>query len=81
MKAKIAEFVAHCDTCQRIKAEYQRPTGLLKPLDLPVWKWDDVNMSFVMGLPRTQERNDAIWVIWIDRQVQLTSYLSRLHIP
>jgi hypothetical protein len=51
MKAKIAEFVAHCDTCQRIKAEHQRPAGLLKPLDLPIWKWDDVNMSFVTGLP------------------------------
>jgi hypothetical protein len=53
MKAEIAEFVAHCDTCQRIKTEHQRPAGLLKPLDLPVWKWDDVNMSLITGLPRT----------------------------
>jgi hypothetical protein len=51
MKAEIAEFVAHCDTCQRIKAEHQRPAGYFKTIDLPIWKWDDVNMSFITGLP------------------------------
>ena len=38
MKADIARFVAHCDTCQRIKAEHQKPAGLLQPLSIPVWK-------------------------------------------
>jgi hypothetical protein len=32
MKREIAEYVARCDSCQRIKAEHQRPTGLLQPL-------------------------------------------------
>ncbi|XP_022685201.1 uncharacterized protein LOC111258310 [Setaria italica] len=36
MKVDIAEYVARCDTCQRVKAEHQRPMGLLKPLDIPV---------------------------------------------
>jgi hypothetical protein len=38
MKADIARFIAHCDTCQRIKAEHQKPAGLLQPLPILVWK-------------------------------------------
>jgi hypothetical protein len=53
MKADITRFVAHYDTCQRIKAEHQKPAGLLQPLPIPVWKWDDIGMDFVVGLPKT----------------------------
>jgi hypothetical protein len=35
MKREIAEYVARCDSCQRIKAEHQRPAGLLQPLQIP----------------------------------------------
>ena len=38
MKKDIVEFVAKCLTCQQIKAEYQRPAGLLQPLQIPEWK-------------------------------------------
>ncbi|WVZ70902.1 LOW QUALITY PROTEIN: hypothetical protein U9M48_019531 [Paspalum notatum var. saurae] len=38
MKRAMAEYVASCDTCQRVKAEHQRPTGLLQPLKVPEWK-------------------------------------------
>jgi hypothetical protein len=31
-KKDVAEYVALCDTCQRVKAEHQRPTGLLQPM-------------------------------------------------
>ena len=60
MKADIARFVAHCDTCQRIKAEHQKPAGLLQPLPIPVWKWDEIGMDFVVDLPRTQKGHDSI---------------------
>jgi hypothetical protein len=63
MKADIARFVAHCDTCQRIKAEHQKPARLLQPLPIPVWKWDEISMDFVVGLPKTQKGHDSIWVI------------------
>jgi hypothetical protein len=51
MKKEIAQHVARCDTCQRTKAEHQRPTGLLQPLPVPKWKWEEIGMDFVIGLP------------------------------
>jgi hypothetical protein len=38
MKQDVVEYIALCDTCQRIKAEHQRPAGLLQPLKIPEWK-------------------------------------------
>nr|GEX92365.1 retrotransposon protein, putative, Ty3-gypsy subclass [Tanacetum cinerariifolium] len=48
----------------QVKIEHQRVSGLLQPLDIPVWKWDEISMNFVTGLPRTQKKNDAIWVVF-----------------
>nr|CAE02083.2 OSJNBa0074B10.11 [Oryza sativa Japonica Group] len=53
MRREIAEFVALCDVCQRVKAEHQRPAGLLQPLQIPEWKWEEIGMDFITGLPRT----------------------------
>jgi hypothetical protein len=61
MKREIAEYVARCDSCQRIKAEHQRPTGLLQLLQIPQWKWDEIGMGFIVGLPRTRAGYDSIW--------------------
>jgi hypothetical protein len=66
IREDIAEYVARCDTCQRVKAEHQRPAGLLQPLEIPTWKWEDISMDFIVGLPRTQKGDDSIWVI-VDR--------------
>jgi hypothetical protein len=42
MKREIAFYIARCDVCQRVKAEHQRPAGLLQPLKVPLWKWEEV---------------------------------------
>src|SRR5688572_13056005 len=63
MKREIAEHVAMCDSCRRIKAEHQRPAGLLQPLRIPQWKWDEIGMDFIVGLPRTHTGYDSIWVV------------------
>jgi hypothetical protein len=63
MKRDVAEYVALCDTCQRVKAEHQRPAGFLQPLKEPEWKWEEISMDFIVGLPRTQGGYDSIWVI------------------
>jgi hypothetical protein len=63
MKQDVVEYVALCDTCQRVKAEHQRPVRLLQPLKIPKWKWEEIGMDFIVGLPRTQDGYDLIWVI------------------
>ena len=74
MKREIAEHVAKCQTSQRVKAEHQRPGGLLQPLEIPLWKWDNITMDFVVGLPRTTKGNDAIWVV-VDRLTKSAHFL------
>nr|GEW33275.1 hypothetical protein [Tanacetum cinerariifolium] len=59
-KQDIAMFVGKFLICQQVKIEHQRASGFLQPLDIPVWKWDEISMDFVTGLPRTQKKNDAI---------------------
>ncbi|WVZ58248.1 hypothetical protein U9M48_008534 [Paspalum notatum var. saurae] len=53
MKRAVAEYVAVCDPCQRVKAEHQRLAGLLQSLKVPEWKWEEITMDFIVGLPRT----------------------------
>jgi hypothetical protein len=74
MKREIAEFVSTCLTCQRVKIEHQRPGGLLQPLNIPKWKWDSVTMDFVIGLPKTRNGKDAIWVI-VDRLTKTARFV------
>ncbi|WVZ89330.1 hypothetical protein U9M48_035751, partial [Paspalum notatum var. saurae] len=66
MKREIAKYVSECDVCQRVKADHLRPAGMLQPLAVPAWKWEDIHMDFIVGLPRTQKGYDSNWVI-IDR--------------
>ena len=74
MKREIAKFVSECDTCRRVKAEHQRPAGMLQPLPILEWKWDVINIDFVTGLPRSPKGNDAIWVL-IDRFSKVAHFL------
>nr|GEZ24262.1 transposon Ty3-I Gag-Pol polyprotein [Tanacetum cinerariifolium] len=57
-----------------VKIEHQRASGLLQPLDIPVWKWDEISMDFVTGLPQTQRRHDSIWVV-VDRLTKSAHFL------
>ncbi|GJR70224.1 putative reverse transcriptase domain-containing protein [Tanacetum coccineum] len=46
MKANIATYVSKCLTSAKVKAEHQRPSGLLVQPDIPQWKWDNITMDF-----------------------------------
>ncbi|WVZ50109.1 hypothetical protein U9M48_001396 [Paspalum notatum var. saurae] len=74
MKREIAKYVSECDVCKRVKADHLKPGGMLQPLNIPAWKWEDIHMDFVVGLPRTQKGYDSIWVI-IDRFTKLAHFL------
>jgi hypothetical protein len=54
MSEDVAAFVAHCDSCQRVKASSQLPAGLLHPLEIPARKWQSMSMDLITGLPKTQ---------------------------
>ncbi|WVZ89966.1 LOW QUALITY PROTEIN: hypothetical protein U9M48_036311, partial [Paspalum notatum var. saurae] len=45
---QIAKYVSECDVCQRIKADHLKPAGMLQPLALPAWKWEDIHMDFIV---------------------------------
>jgi hypothetical protein len=74
LKRDVATHVALCDVCQRVKAEHQRPAGLLQPLKVPEWKWEEISMDFIVGLPRTRDGYDSIWVI-VDRLTKVAHFI------
>jgi hypothetical protein len=74
VKRDVAEYIALCDTYQKVKAEHQRPTGLLQPLKFPEWKWEEIGMDFIVGLTRTQFGYDSIWVI-VDRLTKVAQFI------
>jgi hypothetical protein len=63
MNRAVAKYVALCDNYQRVKTERQRLIGLLQALKIPQWKWEEISMDFIIGLPTTQSGYDSIWVI------------------
>ncbi|GJU93668.1 putative reverse transcriptase domain-containing protein [Tanacetum coccineum] len=74
MKRDIAEYVSKCLTCSKIKAEHQKPSGLLQQPEIPEWKWEKITMDLVTKLPRSSGGYDAIWVI-MDRLTKSAHFL------
>jgi hypothetical protein len=63
MKREIARYVSECETYRKVKADCMKPGGLLQSLSTPEWKWDDISMDFIVGLPLMAHKFDSIWVI------------------
>ncbi|GJW13687.1 putative reverse transcriptase domain-containing protein [Tanacetum coccineum] len=74
MKAIIAEYVGKCLTCSRVKAECQKPSGLLVQPEIPMWKWERITMDFITKLPKTSNGHDIIWVI-VDRLTKSAHFI------
>jgi hypothetical protein len=66
MKREAARYVSECDTCRKVKGDYMKPSGLLQLISIREWKWDDISMEFIVGLPMMARKFDSIWVI-VDR--------------
>ncbi|GJR72929.1 putative reverse transcriptase domain-containing protein [Tanacetum coccineum] len=71
MKAEIATYVSKYLTCAKVKAECQKPSGLLVQPVILVWKWENITMDFFTKLPKTSTRQDTIW----DRHLPLVEFL------
>ena len=74
MKKDIIEYVSKCLTCQQVKDEHQVPSGLLNPILIQQWKWDNITMDFVSGFPLTQRKQDSVWEI-VDRLTKSAHFL------
>jgi hypothetical protein len=74
LKRDVAAHVVMCNVFQRVKAEHQRPTGLLHPLKIPEWKWEEIGMDFITRLPRISKGYDSIWVI-VDRLTKVAHFI------
>ncbi|GKC34229.1 putative reverse transcriptase domain-containing protein [Tanacetum coccineum] len=74
MKAIIAEYVGKILTCSRVKAECQKPSGLLVQPKILMWKWERITMDFITKLPKTSNGHDTIWVI-VDRLTKSAHFI------
>jgi hypothetical protein len=74
MKREIAKYVAECDTCRRIKTDHLRPAGNLQLLSIPEWKWENICMDFIVGLPHISCGYNSIWVI-VDRLTKSVHFI------
>nr|GEZ92860.1 reverse transcriptase domain-containing protein [Tanacetum cinerariifolium] len=77
MKANITTHVSKCLTYAKVKAEHQKPSGLLQQTEIPVWKLERITMDFVSGLPRTPSGHGVLISIISDRDSHFTSRFRR----
>nr|GFA40526.1 putative reverse transcriptase domain-containing protein [Tanacetum cinerariifolium] len=75
MKADIATYVSKCLTCARVKAEHQRPSGLLVQPGIPEWKRDNITMDFITKLPKTSQGRTLRGTLW--SKMSITCMLGR----
>ncbi|GKG12722.1 putative reverse transcriptase domain-containing protein, partial [Tanacetum coccineum] len=75
IKRDIATYVSKCLTCSKVKAEHQRPSGLLQQPEIREWKLDKITMDFITKLPRSKNRHDTIWVI-VDKLTKSAHFLA-----
>jgi hypothetical protein len=73
MKKEIATYVARCDNYCRVKTIHIKP-GLLQPLSIPGWKWEEIVMDFIVGLTTTERGFDSILVI-VDRLTKSAHFI------
>lgn len=74
MKKDIVGHVSRCLNCQQVKYEHQKPDGLTQRLQIKEWKWEHITMDFVVGLPRTLNKHDAVWFI-VDRLTKSAHFI------
>ena len=65
MRNQVQQFVKNCTTCQQVKYETKKPSGLLQPLPIPQAIWEDLSLDFITGLP-ISKGHTAILVV-VDR--------------
>ncbi|GJS28936.1 putative reverse transcriptase domain-containing protein [Tanacetum coccineum] len=75
MSMAISQVLRTRDWLLKVKAEHQRPSGLLQQPEIPKWKWDKITMDFITKLPKTKSGYNTIWVI-VDRMTKSAHFLA-----
>jgi hypothetical protein len=57
-----------------VKAVHLKSVVELQPLPILAWKWDDISMDFIIGLPKTTKGFDSIWDV-VDQLTKLDHFL------
>ena len=66
--------VSMCPNCQQVKFKHIKPSCLIQEMSVPTLKWEEINMDFVVWLPRTRRKMDSIWVI-VDRLTKFAHFI------
>ncbi|CAL1369803.1 unnamed protein product [Linum trigynum] len=77
MDQDVKDYLASCDTCQRVKAFHLRPTGLLQPLLVRERVWEDINMDFIIELPPSGEK--TVLFVVVDRLEKYAHFMALAH--
>nr|GEZ44235.1 reverse transcriptase domain-containing protein [Tanacetum cinerariifolium] len=78
MKADIATYVSKCLTCAKVKAEHQRPSGLLVQPEIPQWKWDNITMDFITKLPKSSQGLAGYYRRFIEGFFKIAKSMTKL---
>ncbi|GLJ08685.1 hypothetical protein SUGI_0093660 [Cryptomeria japonica] len=73
MQKDIRRYVEQYLVCQKAKGNSSN-ASLYQPLPIPHRPWDCISMDFVVGLPRTQEGFDSIFVV-VDRFSKMAHFI------
>jgi hypothetical protein len=71
MKKGVANYIARCLECQKVKTKHKKPIGFLQPLPISEWKWEVVMVDFNTNFPRTFKQHDSIMVV-VDKMTKET---------
>jgi hypothetical protein len=74
MKNEVANYIARCLECQKVKDEHRHPPGLLQPFPISEWKWEVVTMDFITKLIMTSKKHDSIMVV-VDKLTKASHFI------
>ncbi len=70
VRKSVTKHCHECDSCQRVRQDNQKSTGLYQPLPIGHAPWASVTMDLITQLPPTKDGNTAI-VVFTDKLTKM----------